>query len=55
MSRLIGGVIIAVLLMTGAAWQVSGAAGAQTLLWGGNVLYLSAAVGWFVADSLKRH
>jgi hypothetical protein len=55
MSRLIAGVTFALLFLTVAAWQLNSEAGMQTFLWGGNVLYLSAAVGWFVADSLKRN
>jgi curved DNA-binding protein CbpA len=54
MSRLITGVTVALLLMTVAAAQISGETAFQTLLWGGNLLYLSAAVGWFVSDSLKK-
>jgi hypothetical protein len=54
MSRLITGVTVALLLMTVAAAQISSETAFQTLLWGGNLLYLSAAVGWFVSDSLKK-
>ena len=54
LSRLMGGVFVAVLVFTAAAYSISGEAAFQTFLWGGNVLYLAAATGWFVADSLKR-
>jgi curved DNA-binding protein CbpA len=54
MSRLMAAVAVALLVFTLSAWQVSGEAATQTFLWGGNVLYVGAAVGWFVADSLKK-
>lgn len=54
MSRLIGSVCLTVVVFTIAAYNLSETASAQTFLWGGNLVYLSAAVGWFVADSLKR-
>lgn len=54
MTRLLSGVGSALLVLTLAAWQTSGEAATQTFLWGGNLLYVAGAVGWFVADSLKR-
>jgi curved DNA-binding protein CbpA len=54
MSRLMSGVFAALMVFTVAAWNLNGETAMQTLLWGGNVLYIAAAVGWFVADSLKR-
>jgi curved DNA-binding protein CbpA len=53
MSRLIGGVFFAVMVFTVAAYNLNSEAATQTFLWGGNVLYIAAAVGWFVSDSLK--
>jgi hypothetical protein len=53
MSRLMAGVFAAVLVFTVAAWNLNGEAAVQTFLWGGNVLYIAGAVGWFVSDSLK--
>lgn len=54
LSRLMGGVFVALMVFTAAAWNLSGEAASQTFLWGGNLLYISAAAGWFVADTLKR-
>ncbi len=54
MSRLMGGVFGALMVFTVAAWNLNSEAALQTFVWGGNVLYIAAAVGWFVADSLKR-
>ena len=54
LSRLMGAVFAALIVFTFAAWNLSGATAFQTFVWGGNLLYISAAVGWFVADSLKR-
>ncbi|MEX2243159.1 MAG: J domain-containing protein [Fimbriimonadaceae bacterium] len=54
MSRLMGGVVAALFVLTLAAWNLNSEAAFQTFLWGGNLLYIAAAVGWFVADSLKR-
>jgi hypothetical protein len=54
MSRLMSGVVAALFVFVLAAWQISGEAASQTFFWGGNVLYVGAAVGWFVADSLRR-
>lgn len=34
--------------------SVSGLAAVQALFWGGNLVYLGAASGWYVADSLRR-
>lgn len=55
MSRLIASVGAALVLLTLAAWQLSAEAATQTFIWGGNVMYVASAVGWFVADSLKRN
>ncbi len=54
MSRLMFGVFVTVMVFSLAAYNLNSEAGFQTLLWGGNLVYLSSAVGWFVADSLKR-
>ena len=54
LSRLMGAVFASLIVFTFAAWNLSAEAALQTFLWGGNLLYLSAAAGWFVADSLKR-
>ncbi|HXH62329.1 MAG TPA: J domain-containing protein [Fimbriimonadaceae bacterium] len=54
MSRLIAAVFVALLVFVLAAWNLSGEAATETFLWGGNLIYVSAAAGWFVADSLKR-
>ena len=54
LSRLMGAVLVTLMVFTVAAWNLSGEAASQTFLWGGNLLYISAAAGWFVADSLKR-
>ena len=54
MSRLMSGVLAALFVFTLASWNLNGEAAFQTFLWGGNVLYLGGAVGWFVADSLKK-
>lgn len=54
MSRMMGAVALALAVFTLAAWQLNSEAAGQTFLWGGNVLYIGAAVGWFVADSLKK-
>ena len=54
LSRLMGAVFVALLVFTVAAYNLPGEAVSQTFLWGGNLLYVSAAAGWFVADTLKR-
>lgn len=54
MSRLLAGVTAALFIMSLAAWQLNSEVAFQTFLWGGNVLYIASAVGWFVSDSLKK-
>lgn len=54
MSRLMAGVVAALFVFVFASWNLGSAAAWQTFLWGGNVLYVAGALGWFVADSLKR-
>lgn len=53
MSRLLAAVTLAVIVFSLAAYNLGSLAGSQTFLWGGNLVYPAAAVGWFVADSLK--
>lgn len=55
LSRLMGAVFAALLVFTAASRVLSPETAFQTFVWGGNLLYLSAATGWFVADSLKRN
>jgi hypothetical protein len=54
MSRLMAGVVAALFVFVFASWNLGAAVAWQTFLWGGNVLYVAAALGWFVADSLRR-
>ncbi|MCH7904504.1 MAG: DnaJ domain-containing protein [Armatimonadetes bacterium] len=54
MTRLLAATGAALAFFVVAIWIVNAEAVRQTALWGGNVLYLGSAVGWFVADSLKQ-
>lgn len=53
LSRVIGysGLVTAVFAL--AKLPMGGMAFGQTLLWGGNLVYLGAAFGWYTADSLR--
>ncbi len=54
LSRLIGFSGLGLAVFALAKWSNGNSAAWQTLLWGGNLIYMGAACGWFVADSLKR-
>lgn len=54
LTRLMLAVFVVLMAFTTVAWSLPGEAASQTFFWGGNVLYLAAAAGWFVADTLKR-
>ena len=49
--RLVGGVSLVTLLLTGAAAAQGAINPVQTFLWGGNVVYASALLGWLVSDA----
>lgn len=51
--RLLGSVSVIVVLFGLAAFSRSLDMLWQTLLWGGNIVYLAAVAGWFVADALR--
>lgn len=53
-SRLVGAVAGATVVLAGASAISSGPSGWQTLLWGGNLIYVGALCGWMVADSFRR-
>ena len=54
-SRLVGSVAGATVLLSVASWlSSSGVNGWQTLLWGGNLIYIGGLCGWMVADSFRR-
>ncbi|MCB8932067.1 MAG: J domain-containing protein [Fimbriimonadaceae bacterium] len=52
-SRLVGGTAMATVLLALAAAMGEHVDPLQTLLWGGNLVYLGAVSGWMVADSLR--
>lgn len=52
-SRILVAVGIVTFLMTGAA-VMAGIKPGETLLWGGNLVYLGALCGWMVADGFRR-
>jgi len=53
-SRVMGACVAITLLFACAGWSHTAVMGIQTLIWGGNVVYTGALVGWFVSDSLRR-
>ena len=54
-SRLVGAVAGATLLLSVASGlSSSGLNGWQTLLWGGNLIYIGGLCGWMVADSFRH-
>ncbi|MHB8637390.1 MAG: DnaJ domain-containing protein [Fimbriimonadaceae bacterium] len=54
-SRLVGAVAGATILLSAAsALSSSGLSWSQTLLWGGNLIYIGGLCGWMVADSFRR-
>jgi hypothetical protein len=54
-SRLVGSVAGATVLLSAASGlSSSGLNGWQTLLWGGNLIYIGGLCGWMVADSFRR-
>lgn len=53
-SRLVGAVAGATGLVSLACLISSRLDGWQTLLWGGNLIYVGALCGWMVADSFRR-
>ncbi|HRF59300.1 MAG TPA: J domain-containing protein [Fimbriimonadaceae bacterium] len=52
-TRILIAVAVVTFLMTGAA-TLSGIKPGETLLWGGNLVYLGALCGWMVADGFRR-
>ncbi len=54
LSRLLASVVAVVGVLSLAALSRSDAAALQTLAWGGNLAYIGAAFGWFVADLFRR-
>jgi curved DNA-binding protein CbpA len=53
LSALLGSVAGTTGLLAFFVWFQGPAAAVQALVWGGNVLYLSALFGWFVSDSVR--
>lgn len=54
LSRLLASVVAVVGVLSLAALSRSDVAALQTLAWGGNLAYIGAAFGWFVADLFRR-
>lgn len=54
LSRLLGFSGLGLFVFVLAMWTFGGRAAVQTLAWGGNLVYIGAACGWFVADSLRK-
>lgn len=54
LSRIMGGVAAVVGLLSLASWRHGDALALQTLVWGGNLAYAGAMMGWAAADSLRR-
>lgn len=52
-SRFVAGVASATLLLSTAAAISHNLDGVQTLLWGGNSIYIGAICGWMVADAFR--
>lgn len=53
-SRVVGSVAALTLLMAACAAPSYAINAWQVLIWGGNVAYLGAALGWMVADAFRR-
>jgi hypothetical protein len=53
-SRIVYGVAGLVLLFSMAATMNISVSPLQTLLWGGNILFIFALLGWMVADSFRQ-
>jgi curved DNA-binding protein CbpA len=51
-TRLYAAVAVCLITMTLGS-IIAGGAGGQTLLWGGNVIFLGGIVGWLLADALR--
>jgi hypothetical protein len=47
------GVIVTVLLFTVASGMSMSIKPAQVLLWGGNLAYFGALIGWMVSDAFR--
>jgi curved DNA-binding protein CbpA len=52
-TRLVMGVIVTVLLFTVASGMSMSIKPAQVLLWGGNLAYFGALIGWMVSDAFR--
>ena len=52
-SRVVGGVAAATVLLSLGAGLSDVLSSAQVFLWGGNIVYLGALVGWMVADAFR--
>lgn len=53
LSKLFAGCIAAILLLSMGATSSPNIAGMQALLWGGNLLYLGAMIGWMISDMIR--